>query len=102
MNQRELLRILAELLKEDREPILPRGYRDDFRPYLDEDGKIRCAAKTRKGEPCKAQGLGRGHRCKNHGGMSTGAKTPEGRERQRAGAKAWWRRYREDRFRNKK
>jgi hypothetical protein len=43
--------------------------------------KPRCGAKTRKGVPCQAQGNGRGGRCRNHGGMSTGARTAEGRER---------------------
>lgn len=49
----------------------------------------RCGAKTRKGTPCQAQGLGRGGRCKNHGGMSTGPRTPEGRERAHAALRAW-------------
>ena len=40
----------------------------------------RCGAHARStGEPCKAKALPNG-RCKNHGGMSTGPKTPEGRE----------------------
>ena len=37
-----------------------------------------CGAKTRMGRPCIATGLANG-RCKNHGGLSTGAKTPEGK-----------------------
>ena len=37
-----------------------------------------CGAKTRQGRPCIATGLANG-RCKNHGGLSTGAKTPEGK-----------------------
>jgi hypothetical protein len=40
-----------------------------------------CGAKTRSGKPCKAPGLGRGRRCKLHGGKSTGPKTPEGKTR---------------------
>jgi hypothetical protein len=40
-----------------------------------------CGAKTRKGAPCQAQGRGKGGRCKLHGGMSTGPKTPEGKAR---------------------
>ena len=40
----------------------------------------RCGAFARStGQPCKAKGLANG-RCKNHGGMSTGPKTPEGRQ----------------------
>jgi hypothetical protein len=35
----------------------------------------KCAAKTRKGTPCERRGVGKGGRCRNHGGMSTGPKT---------------------------
>jgi hypothetical protein len=39
-----------------------------------------CGAFARStGHPCKAKALANG-RCKNHGGMSTGPKTPEGRQ----------------------
>jgi hypothetical protein len=42
--------------------------------------KNTCGAYARStGNPCKAQSLANG-RCKNHGGMSTGPKTPEGRQ----------------------
>ena len=52
-----------------------------------------CGAKTRKGTPCRCQPFslvtGNG-RCKFHGGMSTGPKTVEGRERAlKALAKGW-------------
>ena len=40
-----------------------------------------CGAKTRAGHPCQRKGLGRGGRCANHRGASTGPKTPEGRQR---------------------
>lgn len=49
-----------------------------------------CGAKTRKGTPCQARGLGRGNRCKFHGGMSTGPRTPEGRQRCREAALQRW------------
>ena len=40
----------------------------------------RCEAYARTtGNPCQAKALTNG-RCKNHGGMSTGPKTPEGRQ----------------------
>jgi hypothetical protein len=40
----------------------------------------RCGAYARTtGKPCQAKALTNG-RCKNHGGMSTGPKTPEGRQ----------------------
>jgi hypothetical protein len=38
-----------------------------------------CGAKTRLGRPCIATGLPPSGRCRNHGGLSTGARTPEGR-----------------------
>lgn len=75
--------VLAQATREEelkaRTAGLPMGYQGDFKPYLDSFGKPRCAAKTRTGAPCKAQGLGRRHRCKNHGGQSTGPTTPEGK-----------------------
>jgi hypothetical protein len=37
-----------------------------------------CGAKTRLGRPCIATALPNG-RCSNHGGLSTGARTPEGK-----------------------
>jgi hypothetical protein len=41
----------------------------------------RCGAKTRTGTPCRRRPeLGR-TRCRSHGGLSTGARTPEGRAR---------------------
>lgn len=40
----------------------------------------RCGARTRKGTPCQCKALRNG-RCKLHGGLSTGAKTPEGRRK---------------------
>ena len=41
--------------------------------------KVTCGAYARTtGNPCQAKALTNG-KCKNHGGMSTGPKTPEGR-----------------------
>jgi len=41
---------------------------------------IKCGAYARStGHPCQAQALANG-RCKNHGGMSTGPRTAEGRK----------------------
>ena len=40
----------------------------------------RCGAKTRAGHPCGRYAMLNG-RCRMHGGMSTGPKTPEGLER---------------------
>jgi hypothetical protein len=42
--------------------------------------KIHCGAYARStGQPCKAKALANG-RCKNHGGLSTGPRTLEGRK----------------------
>jgi len=42
--------------------------------------KVKCGAYARStGNPCQAKALNNG-RCKNHGGMSTGPKTAEGRQ----------------------
>jgi hypothetical protein len=41
---------------------------------------VLCGAKIRSGIPCQNWGMANG-RCRLHGGMSTGPKTPEGRER---------------------
>ena len=57
------------------------GYRGDYQPYVDQDGEVRCAARCRDAHPCKRKGLGAGHRCPNHGGLSTGPRTPEGKQR---------------------
>jgi len=44
-------------------------------------GKAICGARTRKGAPCQRTRLMLGGRCRCHGGMSTGPKTPEGLQR---------------------
>ena len=41
----------------------------------------RCGARTRQGTPCKNPGVKGRRRCKLHGGRSSGARTPEGRQR---------------------
>lgn len=48
----------------------------------------KCGAKTRLGRPCVARAVWlpgapepRNGRCRNHGGLSTGPKTPEGQQR---------------------
>lgn len=42
--------------------------------------KTKCEAYARStGNPCQAKAMANG-RCKNHGGMSTGPKTPKGRK----------------------
>jgi hypothetical protein len=41
--------------------------------------KSTCQALTRRGTPCQCKPLPGNRRCKFHGGLSTGPKTPEGR-----------------------
>lgn len=50
----------------------------------------KCEARTRRGAPCKAPAQWNG-RCRNHGGLSTGPKTPEGKAKALAaiGQKPW-------------
>jgi hypothetical protein len=46
--------------------------------------KIKCGARTRRGTPCQCKAIRtkRGAlRCRLHGGLSTGPRTPEGRAR---------------------
>jgi hypothetical protein len=40
----------------------------------------RCGARTRRGTPCQCPAMRNG-RCRIHGGLSTGPRTAEGRER---------------------
>jgi hypothetical protein len=43
--------------------------------------RVPCDAKSRKGVPCRNTSEPGRPRCKYHGGMSTGPRTPEGRAR---------------------
>ena len=42
---------------------------------------VRCLAKTRRGTKCQSAAYKRNGRCRLHGGLSTGARTPEGLQR---------------------
>jgi len=53
-----------------------------------------CGAKNRKGLPCQCKLLLRGGKCRFHGGMSTGAKTPEGKARSMAALRSGWLKWR--------
>lgn len=46
-----------------------------------------CGAKTRQGTPCRNTRLYKNGRCKNHGGLSTGPRTEEGKARALANLK---------------
>jgi hypothetical protein len=50
-------------------------------PFPDELRGLACGAKTRSGSPCKRTDIYLNGRCKFHGGLSTGPKTPAGRAR---------------------
>lgn len=63
-----------------------------YPPLPDVLRDLRCGAKTRGGWPCKRRDLNRGARCRLHGGMSTGPRTPEGKRR--AAMNGWWRQQR--------
>lgn len=62
--------------------------------------RVRCGAKTRKGTPCRCKSEPGKRRCKFHGGMSTGARTEEGRERIREAQRRRWARWRAEKGRN--
>jgi len=49
--------------------------------YRFEDLPEFCGAKTRKGTPCRRRDVYLNGRCRLHGGLSTGPKTPEGKAR---------------------
>ncbi|HRO14784.1 MAG TPA: helix-turn-helix transcriptional regulator [Paracoccus sp. (in: a-proteobacteria)] len=52
--------------------------------------RVRCGAKTRKGTPCRNKSEPGRQRCKFHGGLSTGARTPEGIARIRDAQRRRW------------
>lgn len=61
--------------------IIPSPEPPDRPSYPEAVRGLMCGAKNRKGQPCKRIDLWENGRCKFHGGMSTGAKTPEGKKR---------------------
>ena len=70
------------LLGDELEPT-PGSTRRGIPPDYAGDDERLCNAKTRSGLPCRSLALPSG-RCRWHGGMSTGPKTPEGRARSAA------------------
>ncbi len=59
----------------------------------------RCGAKTKKdGQPCRCKVIPGKNRCKWHGGLSTGPRTPEGKERARQAVIRRWERWRKERL----
>jgi len=55
-----------------------------------------CGAKTRAGGECKMRVVPGKERCKLHGGMSSGPKSPEGRERIAEAQRRRWRKHRQE------
>ncbi|NLH99552.1 MAG: hypothetical protein GX446_08660 [Chthonomonadales bacterium] len=49
--------------------------------HTPERERPRCGARCRDGHPCMARCVPGRSRCRMHGGLSTGPKTPEGRDR---------------------
>ena len=58
---------------------------------LEQSVKALCGAKTRRGTPCLAKAMPDKARCRMHGGLSTGPKTIEGRERVAQAQRFRWR-----------
>lgn len=58
----------------------PGDTRRGIPPDYDGSDPRLCNAHTRSGKPCRAMKLAHG-RCKWHGGLSTGPRTPEGKAR---------------------
>ena len=52
-------------------------------PRGDPSTAPRCGAKTRRGTACLCPAMRNRRRCRLHGGLSTGPRTPEGLERSR-------------------
>ena len=55
-----------------------------------------CGAKTRSGTPCRRRSFANG-RCRNHGGLSSGPKSSEGRQRIVEAQKRRWEHWRDGR-----
>jgi hypothetical protein len=62
--------------------------------------EFRCGARTRTGRPCKRLPVPGGKRCPNHGGRSTGPRTPEGRARIAAAQRERWLKWRMQKLRD--
>lgn len=63
--------------------VFTRGKLRHGNPSGDPQSAPRCGAKNRRGLPCQAPALRGKHRCRLHGGHSTGPRTLEGIERLR-------------------
>ncbi|WP_323031555.1 HGGxSTG domain-containing protein [Brachymonas denitrificans] len=80
--RRKLWRCWCKESREASERWAARGYgypAEPQPPMPPEVVGLACGAKTRAGTPCKLTSIYASGRCKLHGGLSTGPKTPEGR-----------------------
>ena len=72
-------------------------YQDDGRWYELKNRSytpvLICGARKKTGERCRSKELHRAGKCRFHGGLSTGPRTPEGKQRaiaaMRAGVERW-------------
>ncbi|MEX3314604.1 HGGxSTG domain-containing protein [Sulfitobacter sp. PS-8MA] len=67
---------------------------DERRQPLPNDQLPRCGAKLVNGTACKTKVVPGKQRCRSHGGLSTGPKTLEGRDRIAASQRKRWERWR--------
>lgn len=51
--------------------------------------RITCGAKSRAGHPCKRKPIEGKRRCRNHGGLNIGKRTPQGRINAGKGLREW-------------
>src|SRR5262245_29500616 len=61
-----------------------------YKPRKGGMNRPRCGARTRRGTPCLRRELFRGGRCRNHGGLSTGAKVLKPGPKTEAGKRRLW------------
>src|SRR4051812_14059413 len=59
------------------------GWLRNGNPVGDPSSAPRCGARTRGGKPCQSPAIRGMRRCRLHGGLSTGPRTPEGLARVR-------------------
>ncbi len=65
-----------------------------WKPSKRDRDRERCGARTRAGGTCKAPAMWLKDRCRMHGGLSTGPKSPEGKAKSLAAAREGYRRWR--------
>jgi hypothetical protein len=71
-------------LPHEERPVRRPGVLKHGNPSGDPTTAPRCLARNRRGTLCQCPAMRGKRRCRLHGGLSTGARTPAGKERQRA------------------